>query len=153
MCTVHSAQCMCKAGSIVFEYVRRRRLNCREPKAEVKIYRYNKTLAATDNHRPFPSHDIGDALESTMDHATEIDISKVFKSKRYNKCYNKRYKRYNKTLAETDRRDTGDDDADKQHQQEPKYSEQTPKRTKSIQKYIKLPTTKNAVICGGSGTT
>ena len=71
---------MCKARPFVFEYVRRRRLNCREPKAEVKIYRYNKTLAATDNHRPFPSHDIGDALESTMDHATEIDISKVFKS-------------------------------------------------------------------------
>ena len=59
----HSAQCsLCKARSIVFEYVRRRRLNCREPKAEVKIYRYNKTLAATDNHRPFPSlgHDTGD---------------------------------------------------------------------------------------------
>ena len=64
----HSAQCsLCTARSIVFEYVRRRRLNCREPKAEVKIYRYNKTLAATDNHRPFnrighdnDDHDGGD---------------------------------------------------------------------------------------------
>ena len=59
--------CICaECRVIVFEYLRGS-VQCLQPKAEVKIYRYNKTLAATDNHRPFTrighdndDHDGGD---------------------------------------------------------------------------------------------
>ena len=59
--------CICaECRVIVFEYLRGS-VQCLQSKAEVKIYRYNKTLAATDNHRPFTrighdndDHDGGD---------------------------------------------------------------------------------------------